>query len=118
MVTHAGLLPARWLIHTVGPIWQGGEHQEDQLLRSAYQASLKAAVAIGARHVAFPSISTGAYKYPLAQAAHIAMMAIKDFLDGDKGVLGRITLVLFNAEHYHMYQKCLYDIFPDNGVHP
>ena len=115
VVTGAGELPARWLIHTVGPVWLDGRHDEERLLRSAYQSSLRLAVTLGARHVAFPSISTGAYGYPIDKAASIAMHAIRDFL-GERGSLGRITFVLFNAEHYRTYQKSLYATFPEDGL--
>ena len=71
--TTAGDLPARWVIHTVGPIWRGGNHGEDELLASAHHRSLEVAAELGARSVAFPAISTGIYGFPLERAAPIAL---------------------------------------------
>jgi len=91
-VTKGYRLPARWVIHTVGPIWAGGSNNEDTLLASCYHNSLKAAVEIGAATVAFPSISTGAYRFPLERAVRIALRETKSFLESDqslKGLLGR-----------------------------
>jgi O-acetyl-ADP-ribose deacetylase (regulator of RNase III) len=69
-------LPARWIIHTVGPIWRGGQHGEDETLASCYRRSLEQADMLGARSVAFPSISTGAYGFPAARAARIGVATI------------------------------------------
>ena len=73
-------LPARWVIHTVGPVWQGGEKGEDELLASAWRSSLKIAADKEMETVAFPSISTGAYRFPLERAARIAVREVHDFL--------------------------------------
>jgi O-acetyl-ADP-ribose deacetylase (regulator of RNase III) len=73
-------LPARWVIHTVGPVWQGGENGEDELLAAAWRNSLKLAADKEMDTVAFPSISTGAYRFPLDRAARIAVREVRDFL--------------------------------------
>ncbi len=73
-------LPARWVIHTVGPVWQGGDHGEDELLESAYRNSLKIAADKEMDTVAFPAISTGVYRFPLARATRIAVRTAADFL--------------------------------------
>src|ERR671910_2033858 len=74
-------LPAKWVIHTVGPVWQGGNAGEDELLASCYRESLKLAASVGATTVAFPAISTGAYGFPLERAARIAIAEIGATLD-------------------------------------
>jgi O-acetyl-ADP-ribose deacetylase (regulator of RNase III) len=74
-------LPAKWVIHTVGPVWQGGHAGEDDLLASCYRESLKLAASVGATTVAFPAISTGAYGFPLERAARIAIAEIGMNLD-------------------------------------
>lgn len=79
-ITPGFRLPARFVIHTVGPVWRGGSNGEASLLASAYRRSLEEAVAAGARSVAFPAISTGVYGYPADQAAIIAVRTVLDFL--------------------------------------
>jgi O-acetyl-ADP-ribose deacetylase (regulator of RNase III) len=74
-------LPATWVIHTVGPVWQGGHAGEDELLASCYHESLKLASSVGARTVAFPAISTGAYGFPMERAARIAVDEMVTNLD-------------------------------------
>jgi O-acetyl-ADP-ribose deacetylase (regulator of RNase III) len=80
VVTSAGRMTARWIIHAVGPVWRGGDHNEEALLCSAYQSSLQHAGKLGARSVAFPAISCGIYGYPLSQAADVALRAVRDWL--------------------------------------
>ena len=79
-ITRGYDLPARWVVHTVGPVWHGGAHGEDELLASAYRRSLEVAAGNGARTVAFPSISTGVYGFPVERAAPIALREIARFL--------------------------------------
>ncbi|RMD47792.1 MAG: O-acetyl-ADP-ribose deacetylase [Alphaproteobacteria bacterium] len=79
-VTRGYRLPARWVIHTVGPVWRGGGHGEAELLASAWRRSLEEAERIGARSVAFPAISTGAYGYPVDAAMRIAVGVVRDWL--------------------------------------
>ena len=80
-VTGGHDLPARWVIHTVGPVWRGGDHDEPQTLASCYRRSLEEAQRVGARTVAFPGISTGVYGYPIAAAADIAVATVREWLD-------------------------------------
>jgi O-acetyl-ADP-ribose deacetylase len=96
--TGAGALPARWVIHTVGPVWQGGDHGEDGLLASCHRRSLEVASELGARTVAFPAISTGVYRFPVERAARIAIGTTADYLAANPQ-LEQVTFVLFSAEH-------------------
>ena len=83
VITSGGNLKAKYVIHTVGPVWLGGFHVEAELLKQAYRNSLKLAVVKGIRSIAFPSISTGAYGYPIEEASHIAVKTVKEFLEKD-----------------------------------
>jgi len=103
-------LPAKWVIHTVGPIWAGGHKNEDNLLANCYRNSLAAAVARGARTVAFPSISTGAYGFPLERATEIAMRETKRFLENNEG-LEKIVFVCFGERVLKTYQEVFERIF-------
>jgi O-acetyl-ADP-ribose deacetylase (regulator of RNase III) len=96
-------LPAKWVIHTVGPVWAGGHKNEEKLLAACYANSLKAAVSVGAKTMAFPSISTGAYRFPLVRATEIAMEETKKFLHADKS-LTRVVFVCFGEDAYQTYQ--------------
>src|SRR5437899_7564727 len=91
-ITKGYRLPAKWVIHTVGPVWRDGKHGEEELLASCYRNSLALAEQNGARTIAFPSISTGAYGFPMERAARIAVTEIKKFLERNssmgKAVLG------------------------------
>ena len=104
-VTAGYNLPAKWVIHTVGPVWHGGKTGEAELLSSAYRRSLEEALRIGAKTVAFPAISTGVYRYPQDEAARIAVRTIRRFLsEVDKGnVIEEVRLVCFSAQSadYH-----------------
>ncbi len=102
VITSAGNLKARHVIHTVGPVWRGGNHGEPELLAQAYQNSLRLAVAKGLKTVAFPSISTGAYGYPLEQASRVALKAVKDFLEKE-GTLDEVFIVLFSDHDLKIY---------------
>lgn len=113
VATTAGKLPAKIVIHTVGPIWKGGQDSEPELLAQAYRNSLSLASEAGCQHIAFPSISTGVYGYPIEQAAAVAMQTVKEFLD-QPNQLRRITFVLFSKPDYEVYQKALFNIFPEN----
>ena len=105
-ITTGGRLPARHVIHTVGPIWRGGNKKEDETLASAYRRSLEVAVENGLGTVAFPSISTGAYSFPLERAAGIALGAIVDFLKTREGVK-EVRMVLFSASDLAVYERAL-----------
>jgi O-acetyl-ADP-ribose deacetylase len=99
-------LPARHVIHTVGPVWSGGTHNEQSLLAGCYLNSLKLAVAHGLRTVAFPSISTGAYRFPIELAAPIALKNTKVFIDAHPDSLDKIIFVLFSARDLDIYLEC------------
>lgn len=90
-------LPAQWVIHTVGPFWQGGGHGEDALLAGCYREALNLAAVLPARSIAFPAISTGAYRFPLDRAARIAMHEIVTFLAGN-ALPEKVVLVCFRDE--------------------
>lgn len=106
VITTAGNLPARYVIHTVGPVWQGGNAQEEALLRSAYTNSLRLATAHGVESIAFPNISTGVYHFPRQNAAEIAIASVKDFLSADDTNL-RVIFVCFDSENFTIYQSLL-----------
>ena len=106
VVTNAGDLPARRVIHTVGPIWRGGRNNESALLRAAYRNSLACAQEESLRSVAFPSISTGAYGYPRTDAAQVALSAVMDFLRASHAI-ERVVFVLFSEEDLRIYRAVL-----------
>jgi O-acetyl-ADP-ribose deacetylase len=96
-------LPARWIIHTVGPVWRGGQHGEAGLLASCYRRSLQVADELGARSVAFPAISTGLYGFPREQAATIAVRTLRDTSTG----VASAVLVAFDDETLGRYERLL-----------
>jgi O-acetyl-ADP-ribose deacetylase (regulator of RNase III) len=102
VITGAGNLKARHVIHTIGPIWRGGNRGEPELLAQAYQNSLKLAVEKGLKAVAFPSISTGAYGYPIRDASHVGLEAVKQFLKKED-TLGEVVFVLFSESALEVY---------------
>jgi O-acetyl-ADP-ribose deacetylase (regulator of RNase III) len=102
-------LPARYVIHTVGPVWRGGTQGEPELLASCYRTSLALAESHGLSHVAFPSISTGAYRYPIAEAARIALREALAHLAG-KGRVETITFVLFSGADLAVYRDALAEL--------
>lgn len=106
-ITGGFALPARFIIHTPGPIWHGGDHQEDQLLANSYRNSLQLADDHLCKTVAFPSISTGVYAFPLDRAAKIAIATIRQFLKQADHV-EEVTMVCFDDRTYAAYQKELY----------
>ncbi|WP_125553588.1 O-acetyl-ADP-ribose deacetylase [Loigolactobacillus jiayinensis] len=108
-ITAGYQLPAKYVIHTPGPIWRDGSQSEAQLLHNSYANSLALAAAHHCRTVAFPSISTGVYRYPLAQAATIALTTIRDFLLQNKGVQ-IVTLVCFDQRTLAAYQQAYRDV--------
>ncbi len=110
-ITGGGNLKATYVIHTVGPVWHGGSANEEQLLRNAYQNSLREADENGVKSIAFPSISTGAYSYPIDQAAHVALKAVRDSLDEHSHVQ-EVRFVLYSQSDLQIYQKALQDVFP------
>jgi O-acetyl-ADP-ribose deacetylase (regulator of RNase III) len=96
-------LPARWVIHVVGPVWHGGDRGEPELLASCYRRALEVADELGARTVAFPAISTGVYGYPKAEAARIAI----DTIRSSPSAVELVRLVAFDAETRSLYQERL-----------
>jgi O-acetyl-ADP-ribose deacetylase (regulator of RNase III) len=102
VITSGGNLKARFVIHTVGPVWHGGERGEDQLLASAYRNSLQLAVAHNIHTVAFPSISTGAYRFPIERASKIAFNTVMAFLKKDSP-LEEVRFVVYSQEDYEAY---------------
>jgi O-acetyl-ADP-ribose deacetylase (regulator of RNase III) len=115
VVTGAGDLPAKYVIHTVGPVWAGGSSGEAEMLRAAYQNSLRQADQLGVRHVSFPSLSTGAYGYPVEAAAEVAVGAVKGYLEGERAApaVKRVTFVLFSLGDYKVYQQVLFAALPE-----
>ena len=95
-------LPAKWVIHTVGPVWRGGSHEEDRLLIACYRSCLKLAEEFQIRSLAFPSISTGAYGFPVNRAAKIAAREIPDHLE-QKPLPQKVILVCFDTTTYRQY---------------
>lgn len=109
-ITTGGHLKAKNIIHTVGPVWHGGNHGEPELLAEAYRNSLKLAVAKGLKTVAFPSISTGAYGYPIDQASRVAFEAVKEFLEKEDG-LSTVTFVLLTKNDLAIYTEAAKEVF-------
>jgi len=103
-ITSGGNLRAKHVIHTVAPVWHGGGHGEAMLLEDAYRSCLRLAIDKGLRSVAFPSISTGAYGYPIEQASRIAIVTVKEFLEKEYK-LDEVTFVLFSKHDYEVYEK-------------
>jgi len=114
VITNGGALPARHVIHTVGPVWRGGSHGEAALLARAYASSLALAATHRLASIAFPSISTGAYGYPLDQAARIALAAVIKHLKGDT-TLSTVRFVLFNRMTLESYEAALTELCADDG---
>ncbi len=106
-LTTGGRLPAKFVVHTVGPVYRDGRHGEPELLASAYRRSLEVAADHGLRSVAFPSISTGAYRYPIGDAAGVAVRAVAGFLEERPGVLDLVRFVLFSASDLRAYGAVL-----------
>ncbi len=105
-VTKGYNLPARWVIHTVGPIWRGGSNDEPQLLAAAYRNSLAEAARIGAATMAFPAISTGVYGYPREEAAKVALRVVSEFLDRNE-VIKEVILIFFSEDAAEMCRKVM-----------
>lgn len=97
-------LPVKWIIHTVGPVWRGGGNNEEQLLADCYRNSLELAVELGVKTIAFPSISTGAYGFPVERAAKIAVREIASFLKKDQSIK-EVVLVAFDSVTGQQYRQ-------------
>ena len=105
-ITKGYRLPAKYVIHTVGPVWGGGARGEDELLASCYRKSLALAVQNGIKSIAFPCISTGVYRFPHERAAQIAVREVRAFLEKDPTV-DRVLFVCFLQQDFEIYQKLL-----------
>ncbi|MBD2109439.1 O-acetyl-ADP-ribose deacetylase [Nodosilinea sp. FACHB-13] len=105
-ITRGYHLPARWVIHTVGPVWRGGHHNEDELLASCYRYSLALASERDLRTLAFPAISTGVYGFPLERAAQIAIATVKAALEQTSS-LKQVRFVCFSDRAHQVYQSVL-----------
>jgi len=113
VITTAGRLSARYVIHAVGPIWTGGQSGETDLLASAYRSSLGLAAAHDVRTVAFPSISTGVYGYPVALAARVALRAVVDEMR--RISFDEVRFVLFSGADLQAYARALREVFPEGA---
>jgi O-acetyl-ADP-ribose deacetylase (regulator of RNase III) len=108
-ITKGYNLSAKWVIHTVGPVWRGGAGREDELLASCYRTSLELAVEMGTRTIAFPAISTGAYGFPLERATAIAVREVRSFLEKNPS-LEKVVFVCFGKYTYESYLNAVKDV--------
>jgi len=99
-------LPAKYIIHTVGPIWSGGKNNEARLLANCYRNSLQIALSLNIESIAFPNISTGVYHFPKEQAAEIAIKEVKTFLADNKSI-NKVIFVVFDEENLNIYEQKL-----------
>jgi len=116
VITTGGNLKAKYVIHTVGPVWHGGSKGESELLASAYQQSLKIAAGNNLNSVSFPSISTGAYGYPVDQAAKVALDAVITFLSESTASVREVVFVLFDSRTLGAYSSALREIAGERGL--
>ena len=105
-ITKGYNLPAKYVIHAVGPVWCGGSNNEDELLKGCYITSLNLAVEHGCRSIAFPNISTGVYRFPKRRAAHLAIEAVRQFLNNTKSTI-EVYFVCFDEKNYRIYHELL-----------
>lgn len=110
-MTSGHKLPAKWVIHTVGPVWRGGRSDEDELLASCYRKSLRLAADNGVRSIAFPCISTGVYGFPFERAARIAVRETVNFLELNK-LPEKVVFVCFSRPDYESYAKIVKEAVP------
>ena len=116
VITTGGNLKAKYVIHTVGPVWHGGSKGEPELLASAYTESLKTAAENNLDSVSFPSISTGVYSYPVDQAARIAINAVIAFLSESATSVKEVVFVLFDSRTLEAYSSALKEIAEEGGL--
>lgn len=107
VVTSAGNLEAKYVIHTVGPVWKGGVHGEERILASAFRKSLEKAKKRGCRTIAFPAISTGAYGFPIDLAAKISLQTIREYVSQYPSIFDEIRIVLFNQNVFDSFHRHL-----------
>ncbi|WP_343704921.1 O-acetyl-ADP-ribose deacetylase [Flavobacterium sp.] len=105
VITTAGNLPSKYVIHTVGPVWNGDKEEKSKLLADCYKNSLNLAIQNGIKSIAFPNISTGIYHFPKDRAAEIAVKTIKDFDKSDE--IQKVIFVFFDDENYKIYKSVL-----------
>lgn len=110
VITTGGNLKAKYVIHTVGPVWHGGNRGEPELLASAYRESLKLSTERKLRGISFPSISTGAYGYPVAEAAKVALDAVVAFLRDKSTSLENVYFVLYDSKTHQVFSERLAEI--------
>lgn len=110
-ITKGYRLPAKYIIHTVGPVWRDGKHGEDDQLASCYRASLTLALQHGVRTIAFPAISTGAYGFPMERATRIAVRECRGFLEREPAI-ENVTFVCFGRATYDRYVETVRDVAP------
>jgi O-acetyl-ADP-ribose deacetylase (regulator of RNase III) len=110
VITTGGNLKAKYVIHTVGPVWHGGDRGEPELLAKAYRESLKLAMDNQLESISFPSISTGAYGYPVDKASRVAIGTVIAALRQDAGSIREVVLVLFDARTFGVYVSALKEI--------
>ncbi len=103
-ITRGYNLPAKYVIHTVGPVWHGGKHGEPELLASCYRDCLGLAKKHGLKSIAFPSISTGAYRFPIELAAPIALDTVREFISCSPGALDKVVFALFSDRDLEVYR--------------
>lgn len=106
VITTAGNLPAKYVIHTVGSVWNGDKAEKEQLLANSYRNSLKLALENNIQTIAFPNISTGIYHFPKDKAAEIAVSTVTDFLNQNEDIT-EVIFVCFDNENYQLYDKLL-----------
>lgn len=109
VITSGGNLKSKYVIHTVGPIWHGGKSGEPELLAEAYSNSLKLAVSKGLKTIAFPSISTGAYGYPIEEASRVVLKTVKEFLEKENN-LEKVVFVLYTKNDFEIYRRTAEEI--------
>lgn len=115
-ITKAYQLSCKYIIHTVGPVWNGGNHNEDELLENCYRNSLTLAAENGIRTIAFPSISTGIYSFPVDRAAKIAINTVNDFLTKNPGQFDTVMWVLFDDKTEAVYRSELDLLIGSEGL--
>lgn len=109
-ITKGYKLPAKFVIHTVGPVWRGGKANEEQLLENCYRNSLQVALQHDIHTIVFPSISTGIYGFPIQQASRIAAKTVKTFLEQHEEIK-KVTFVCFGQHDYQVYQEVIKEVF-------
>ena len=112
-ITSGHSLPAQWVIHTVGPVWRGGDQNEDELLAGCYRNSLALAQQYSLKTIAFPAISTGVYAFPVERATQIAVTEVRRFLEEDTS-LEKVILVSFSDRAYQCYLSVVAALVPDS----